>query len=431
LRHPRIAATVLVALAAALAGCGGSGVVEGGNNFQGTLTVYSDLPLQGPQDALMTSMVNGEKLALYDAGGHVGHRHVSFVSLNDSQQTAGGWTPAQTAGEAAQAALDLSTIAYIGDFDSGATATSLPLTNANDILQVSPASPYVGLTDASSVDINGNPLSYYPVGARTFARLMPSDVQEAAATTQFMHSLGVKRLYVLTDVAPFDAPFDSAIAPLVADDTSPQRSITLVGQQQIDTETNTQPVGYAQIAAAVAATDPDGVLVGASPDQGAEALWQELHSALPHTKLFAPSTLATGPFLATLGGAASSTYVTSPILELSQYPRSAQRVLRAYRRRFGIAPTAYSLYGFEAMESVLAAIHAAGKDGSNRLDVVSAYFHLGERNSVIGRYRIDSDGDTSLSRFAGYRVGRGGRLIELRLLSGALSVSSSASSSSG
>jgi branched-chain amino acid transport system substrate-binding protein len=270
-----------------------------------------------------------------------------------------------------------------------------------------------------------------------------------------MTELKVKRLYVLSDIAPPNDPYDSAIASLVANGVTPNTggaatsatgvtsatagtaptgasgvagsSLTLVGQQQIDTATNTQPVGYAQIVAAVAATDPDAVLVGAAPDPGVEALWQELHAALPAAKLFAPSTLATGSFRSTLGAAAGSTYVTSPFLELGQYPRSAQRVLSAYRQRFGIAPTAYSLYGFEAMSSVLAAIRRAGVHGANRLDVISAYFHLGERHSVIGSYAIDANGDSSLSRFAGYRVAPGGALVELRLLS----VSVSASSSSG
>jgi ABC-type branched-subunit amino acid transport system substrate-binding protein len=241
---------------------------------------------------------------------------------------------------------------------------------------------------------------------------MPSDVKEASATTHFMSTLGVSRLYVLSDLDVYDA----TVAPLVAAQ-APQDGITVVGQQQIDTQTNTQPVGYAHVAATVAATHADAVLVGAAPGLGVEALWKELHSELPGVKLFAPSTLATGPFLATLGAAAGDTYVTSPILELRQYPSSAQSVLRAYRKLFGLAPTAYTLYGFAAMQSVLAALRAAGKHVDNRLDVVSAFFHLGEQDSVIGDYSISSAGDSSLSTFAGYRVGSGGRLIELRLLS--------------
>ena len=75
----------------------------------------------------------------------------------------------------------------IGDFDSAASATSLPITNAGDLLEVCPASPYVGLTDRSPCDDKGEPGSYYPAaGTRTFARLLPTDAQEASATVAFI-----------------------------------------------------------------------------------------------------------------------------------------------------------------------------------------------------------------------------------------------------
>ena len=83
---------------------------------------------------------------------------------------------------------------------------------------------------------------------------MPSDLAEAAATVRYMQSRGVTRLYVLGDVSVFDA----AIAQLVANDAPAYPySITVVGLQPgIDTQTNTQPQGYAQIATAVAALAP-------------------------------------------------------------------------------------------------------------------------------------------------------------------------------
>ncbi len=68
------------------------------------------------------------------------------------------------------AAQDTSTIAYLGDFDSGATAISLPLMNAAGILQVSPASPYVGLTSSFEAG-QDEPERFYLSGKRTFVRL--------------------------------------------------------------------------------------------------------------------------------------------------------------------------------------------------------------------------------------------------------------------
>jgi branched-chain amino acid transport system substrate-binding protein len=417
-RRSRAAGLAIAVLAASLAGCGSSGTQAGGYTYEKTLTVYSDLPLQGPQGALMASINDGETLALEQAHARGLDRNVSIALINDAQQAAGGWDRQTTSHAAEAAGQDIDAVAYIGDFDSAASAISLPLINENDILQVSPASPYIGLTDANPLDQTGEPAIYYPSGNRTFARLSPSDVAEASATASFMRSLDVRRVYLLSDTAAVSAPYDSVIARMVAGDAA-SRGITVVGSADVDTADGTRPSAFGTIAGNIAETHADAVLLGAAPDTGAQALWQELHAELPGVKLFAPSTLATTPFLRSLATAAGSTYVTSPILPLSQYPASAQVVLADYRQTFGVAPTADSLYGYEAMASVLAAIQRAGKNAHKRLSVVDSYFQLGLRHSVIGTYRISRrTGDSSLTSFAGYRVGSAGQLIELRRLSG-------------
>jgi branched-chain amino acid transport system substrate-binding protein len=404
-----------------LAGCGSSAP---STDIGGALTIYTDLPLSGPQRDVMASIVDGEELALYscrrhgridlrcqsdDIHGHV----VTLQPLPDGG--AGGWDPADAAGAATTAVQNTGAIAMIGDFDSAATATSLPITNADDLLQVSPASPYIGLTDASAYDDKGEPGSYYAPGGRvqTFARLVPTDAQEARATVAYMRSVGVKRVFAITDVAPY-ASYDSVIAKMVAADAQ-QSGIALAGSAQVNSSTSTLDSGYAAIAQTIAASRADAVIVGAAPDGGIEALWQELFTQLPQIKLFAPSTLATNPFLNAIGNAALQTYVTSPILPLWEYGPQAQDVRRAYTREWTSQPTAWSLYGYEAMESILAAIARAAKEGhaGDRLDVARAYFQLGYRESVIGGYSIDAHGDTSRSRFVGYVIVPSGSSFQL------------------
>ena len=91
MRGSRAAGLVVVALAAVLAGCGSSGTQAGGYTYEKTLTVYSDLPLQGPQGGLMTSINDGEILALEQAHARGRDRNVSIALINDAQQSAGGW----------------------------------------------------------------------------------------------------------------------------------------------------------------------------------------------------------------------------------------------------------------------------------------------------------------------------------------------------
>ena len=212
----------MLALGAVLAGCGTTATVQGGNDtFSATtLTVYSDLPLLGADGAAQQSIVNGEALALYDAGGRVrfgngaSELHISLDSLNDADPKIGAWTAGTTGVSARAASSDLSSAAYIGDFDSGATAVSLPLNNENDVLQISPGSPYLGFTDHGPGVPANQPRYFYPFGGlHTFARLVPSYAQEARATVTYMRSLGVRRLALLADTAD---PLDAEIVPLVA-----------------------------------------------------------------------------------------------------------------------------------------------------------------------------------------------------------------------
>lgn len=411
-------------LALVLAGCGSAQSPDVG----GVLTVYTDLPEYGPQDNEMKSIYEGEQLALYSCRRHGridlrcesndirGH----IVNLQEAADgSASGWNPGDAEAAATNAVGNNGAIAMIGDFDSGATATSLPYTNNGDMLQVSPASPYIGLTDPSSYDDKGEPGSYYPAaGTHTFARLVPTDVQEARATVAYMRSVGVSSVFAITDTAPY-ASYDSVIATMIADDAR-RSGIAVVGATQVNSSASNLDTAWASLAQAIETSGAQAVIVGAAPDPGIEALWEELFTQLPHVKLFAPSTLATNPFLNAIGNAAEETYVTSPILPLGLYGPQAQTVLRAYQREWGITPTAWSLYGYEAMESVLAAISRAAKQGhaGNRLAVVHAYFHLGYRASVLGGYTINAHGDTSRSRFVGYVLenptGEGFQLVKKR-----------------
>ena len=150
--------TVAAALVLALGGCGSDDEGDAGGGEEGgaqKLTIYSSLPLQGAARAQALATVNGAKLALKQAGGRVGDYTVEYHSLDDSTAQAGGWEPGQTSSNARKAIADDSTIAYIGEFNSGATAVSLPLLNEAGIAQVSPGNTAVGITSDDALDDAG------------------------------------------------------------------------------------------------------------------------------------------------------------------------------------------------------------------------------------------------------------------------------------
>ena len=395
---------VAAALAIAIGGCGGSDPNAAGASEASALTIYSSLPLQGPDAQISAEIVNGERLALAQAGGHVGRLHVGLVSLDDADPTTGTWNPAVTSTAARTASQDKSAIAFVGDYDSGASAISLPLVNEAGILQISPASPYVGLTSALDAG-KGEPERYYPTGLRTFARLAPDDAQQARAQVAYMRSVGVRKLLVVGD----SDVFSSDIAAIVARQ-APSAGITVV--RQIAFDRTTDP---ASIARQVRADSPDAVFLAGDPSPATVAAARAILAIGMPPRLFLPAGLAAPAFVRALAPPPRRVYATSPTLPARMYPATAQRFFKDYLTQFGARPSPYALYGYEAVRATLAAIRAAGSHGADRASVQRAFFAIHDRDSVLGRYSVLPSGDTTLSQFAGYRVS-GGRLVFDRLL---------------
>jgi branched-chain amino acid transport system substrate-binding protein len=387
-----------LSLCVALPGCGGVGASPAAETVGTQLTIYSGLPLQGPDGPISKQLVGGEKLALADAGGRVGRFTVSYASLDDSNVKTGQWDPDVTSANAKAVAQDPTTIAYIGDFNSGATAISLPLINGAGILQVSPASPYVGLT--SSLDAGQDePERFYPSGRRSFGRIAPGDPAQAAAQVAALRALGVRRLYVLADQDPFDSP----LAAIVAADAR-AAGIEAVGP---DALTIAPGANFTGEVAKVAASGAQAAFVSATATAQAAQLFGELHNAAPQVSLLASSAMLGPVFTANLGAAEATSTVASPVLPARFYPASAQRVLRRYRRQFGEAAEPYALYGYEAMSAVLAAIRAAGAHGDDRQAVIDRLLAMRDRRSVLGLYSMRPSGEATLSTYAIDRIAHG------------------------
>jgi branched-chain amino acid transport system substrate-binding protein len=399
----------LLALAAILlgvVGCGGVAVSDVAEATGGELTIYSSEPLQGPSAEISQQIVDGEKLALSDADGRAGPFKIGYVSLDDASPTSKEWNPGITETNAKTAAEDTSTIAYLGDFDSAATAVSLPLINAAGILQVSPGSPYVGLTSSFNAG-QDEPERFYPSGKRTFVRLAPGDIEQAQAQIELMKSLGIHRLYVLDDQDPFEVP----LADIVVD-YAERAGITVVEHDSLSTVPGAVFTGEVE---KIVEHNAQAVFLAGEEGAGTAELWRDLHKASPNLLLLGSSSMAGESFTSQIGAAAANTYLTTPVLPTRLYPAAAQKVLSHYRTVFGVEGGPYSLYGYEAMTLVLDAIRAAGPRGNDRQTVIDHVFATKNRNSVIGRYSIEASGETTLPSYGVDRVS-GGRPVYFRTL---------------
>ena len=393
--------SALAAAVAALAGCGS--VVSASETTGNQLTVYSSLPLEGPSGAIARQIEGGEKLALAQAGGHVGGFRVSYVSLDDVNPLTGKTSPGESSTAAKQAAQDTSTIAYLGDYGSQATAVTLPLINEAGILQVSPSSPYVGLTSSEDAG-QDEPDRFYPSGRRTFVRLQGGDQVQAGAQAELMQMLNVGSAFVIDDQDPFQAPLASLVA-----NRAERAGVKVAGRDSIALSPGGNYSGEAQ---KVRASGARAVFVAGGANSGTAALLKSLHDADPRLLLLGSSSLATSSFTSTLGAAGDATYLTSPLLPARLYPPSARRVLADYTSVFHERAGVWALYGYETMAGVLDAIRRAGSRGNNRGDVISSYFATRDRDSVLGRYSVTPEGETTLRRFGVYRVRDGAPVFD-------------------
>jgi branched-chain amino acid transport system substrate-binding protein len=399
-RARRLALAAVAVAVLAGSGCAGGGAATSDDATGGVLAVYSSLPLQGPAGQFSTQIVGGEKLALAAAGGRAGRFRIGYDSLDDSNPVTGRWSPGETASNAKTAADDTSTIAYIGDYESAATAISLPLMNSAGIAQISPASPYIGLT--SSLDAGQDePERFYLTGRRSFLRLSPSDQVQAQAQVAVMHALGVHQLYVLDDS---EDAFSVPLAELVASDAE-AAGIHVVAREGVALVTGGVYKGEAE---KIAGSEADAVFYSGGGSGGAATLFSELHAAGPRMALLASSAAMLETFTAGLGAAGASTFIATPVLPASMYPPAGRRVLAEYAHVFHEAGTGYALVGYEAMSLVLAAVRNAGPRGNDRRVVTQELLRARTRNGVLGPYSIEASGETTLARFAVDRVGRSG-----------------------
>src|SRR6476469_5935555 len=231
-----LSGAAFASLALVAAGCGGSDddnsstSASSGSSGSKNLTIYSSLPLQGDNRAQSESVVNGEKMALEEAGGKAGDYTIKYVSLDDATAATGKWEPGAVSSNARKAAQDNSTIAYLGEFNSGASAISIPSINEAGILQSSPSNTYVGLTRSEGAD-KGEPYKYYPSGKRTYGRVVPADHIQAAAQIAYQKAQSCTKVYILNDKEVYGAGIAKQVVNLAK-----AQGIKVVANEGIDTK---------------------------------------------------------------------------------------------------------------------------------------------------------------------------------------------------
>jgi branched-chain amino acid transport system substrate-binding protein len=398
---------VAAGLAVAVAGCSSQAATTANRVAGQKLTVYASVPLNGASSVSGRAVLNGIELALHDVHDRIGRYRIVVHELNDATPQRASWDPGQTSLNVRRAINDPSAVGYIGDYDSGASAVSIPPLNRAGIPQISPTSTAVGLTEGGPEASPGEPDKYYPSGRRTFVRVIPDDAIQAAVQVKLARQLGCRRTVVLDDgeVDGHDEAESFQVAAKAA-------NLPLIGDQQFQP----QATDYSSVAQGLLSTGADCVLVSAITDSNASLLIKQVAAALPQATILGSAGLAESTFTNPEQGGIprsieSRVLLTSATLAPGAYPAAGRRFFAAYARRYG-APEPAAIYGYAAMNLLLGAIQRATGHGSRpavRSKVLSAIFATRDRPSVLGRYSINANGDTSIKTYGVYRI-KDGRL---------------------
>jgi branched-chain amino acid transport system substrate-binding protein len=390
----------LVAVAIATAGCGGDGDGDGSPaHAEGkTLSVYVSVPRHGRDAGAGAAALAGARAALRDAGGRAGGKPVRIVPVSTTRAGDEGWDPGTVEAGADRAADDPSTIAYVGEVDQGASALSLPVTNRMGILQVSPTDSLASLTRRPPAKPRAGPERYYPDGRRSFLRLVPNDLEVAAALLDLTE--GRRRVAVVSGPGIAARELASTVAKgLVQRGPSPLDQVALRDDSG----------AIADAVADLARERPDAIVLTGSEERAAAEFLAGLARRIPTVPVLTDGGIASlGP-----GGATPpDTRAVSPVLPTGAQPPSGRRVLRTLARQARASVQPEALYGYTAMETVLEAI-AAG--GSHRAAVARVARATGPRRTPLGTVDVRRSGDAGRPALALVRVEPRGPVLERTL----------------
>jgi branched-chain amino acid transport system substrate-binding protein len=361
----RRALTVCVGFAALTSIAAGCQTASSVSVSGSTLTLYASAPPGAANTQAAADVLAAEQLAFNQSGTKLGKFTLRFIKLGSAK-------PSDNARSAIE---DTSSIAYLGELDPGVSSDSLGITNAQDLLQVTPTDTAAALTQVTAAVPNSPNRYYESLGSygRTFARVVPTTAFEAKAQVQEMQALHVSKLYVSSDASQYGRTIAQAV--------------------------RTDAQG-ASITIAASASGADAVFYGGVSEGAAAKVFNAAALATPAVKLFGPSALDSTAFAADLAPTARHVYISSPGFMTKDLSTTAQsEFLKPFEDAYHRVPSPQAIFGYEAMSAVLSVLKKAGASATDRATVVQDFFAIRNRDSVLGTYSINANGDTSLAPF--------------------------------
>ena len=283
--------------------------------------------------------------------------------------------------------------AVIGPFASRTAVQLLPATNLAGLLVLSPTNTNPCLTlDAPDCDLP----DLRPSGVRNYGRFAPPDAVQGRAQARFAASGASKRVY-LTYIQD---TYGLVIAGSVRSELA-ALGATLVGDESYDRDA----VDFEAMAARIVEAAPD-VVLAETFDEGGDLVLALRALGYSGKMVFADGLFGYLPDL--IGTeAANGTYATTAGYAPDALTGEAAAWATRFATRFGEAPDFYVLEAYMATVLALDAMEeacAAGSLPTDRAAVTRAALSSKQRQSLVGPYTMDANGDFSAAGVALYQV---------------------------
>jgi branched-chain amino acid transport system substrate-binding protein len=362
------------------------------------LKVVSSLPRTGSANSMTTSIVNGIRMALEDAGDKIGDFKIVYEDWDDASPERGNWDPNVEATNADRAIKDPAIIGYIGTFNSGAAKISMPKLNQAGLVMISPGNSWPGLTKKGFGEPS-EPAVYRPSGNITYFRVFPTDDIQGPAAAKWAKEMQVKRVFVLHD----RELYGKGLADLFKKNAQ-KIGLTVVGYEGIDSKA----ANYRSLVIKMRSLRPDLIYFGGTPQTNAGQLAKDLTSGgLSKVKLMVPDGCYDNSFISSSGAQAlnSRAYITFPGLPPSMLTGRGKLFYDNYLKRFKSDPSAFAVYGYEAAGALFDAIKRA--NNKDRSGILNAVRNTKDFSGALGTWSFDENGDISLTKLSGNTVENG------------------------
>lgn len=362
-----------------------------------TIKIVSSLPRTGSSNSQTTSMVNGIKMALDEAGHKAGGFELAYEDWDDASPERGAWDPAVEAANADRAIKDPDVMAYIGTYNSGASKISMPKLNQASLAMISPGATWPGLTKPGIGEAN-EPFVYRPTGKVNFFRVVPADDIQGLVAAQWAKEMGVTKVFILHD----RELYGKGIAEMFKR-SGEKLGLTILGIEGIDPKAS----NYRSLVTKMRQGAPDLVFFGGTTQTNAGQIAKDMRAGGLKAKFMVPDGCFETAFIEAAGkeNLEGTTYVTFGGVPPSELQGKGKDFVANYKKKFGIEPEAYAAYGYEAANIVLAAINRAGK--KDRSLILAEVAKTRDYSGVLGTWSFDENGDTSLKTMSGNAIENG------------------------